>query len=129
MKKGIKIFGVGLAFFLLKPAPAGAVDCSLCNPATDICTAIGCIDVTSASGLVGSLQTFALGIGGGIAFLLILVGALQVLGSSGNPEKLNAGKELIGSAIAGLLFIIFSVFILRIITAEILHLPGFTSAP
>ena len=45
--------------------------------------------------------------------------------SAGNPEQLNAGKELIGSSIAGLLLVVFSVFILQFIGVNILGIPGF----
>jgi len=68
---------------------------------------------------------FGMGIAGGIAFLLILIGGLQIMMSAGNPEKLNAGKELVSSAVAGLLLIVFSMFILRTIGADILGIPGF----
>jgi hypothetical protein len=85
-------------------------------------TAIGCIP-TNLNGLVGTLLTFGMGIAGGIAFLLILMGGFQILTSAGNPEQLNAGKELVSSAITGLILIIFSVFILKIIGVDILGLP------
>lgn len=88
-------------------------------------TAIGCIPTTPA-GFVGQILSFGLGIAGGIAFLLILSGGFQILTSAGNPEQLNAGKELIGSAIAGLLMIIFSVFLLRFIGVDVLRIPGFS---
>ncbi|EKD67040.1 MAG: hypothetical protein ACD_48C00626G0004 [uncultured bacterium] len=87
-------------------------------------TAIGCVHY-SLSGFVKDILPFAMGIGGGIAFLLMLIGALQIMTSAGNPEKLNAGKELVTSAIVGLLLIIFSVFLLKLIGADILRVPGF----
>jgi hypothetical protein len=86
-------------------------------------TAIGCIQ-TDPSKFFSTLLTFGISIAGGIAFLLILLGGFQILTSSGNPEQLNAGKELVGSAITGLLLIIFSVFFLKIIGVDILGIPG-----
>lgn len=82
-------------------------------------TAIGCIP-TEPSSFVAKLLTFGIGIAGGIAFLLILLGGFQMMTSAGNPEQLNAGKELVSSAITGLILIIFSVFLLRIIGVNIL---------
>lgn len=87
-------------------------------------TAIGCIPTDPAE-FVKVLLRFGIGIGGGIAFLLILFGGFQMMVSSGNPEKLNEGKELVASAIAGLLMIIFSIFLLRLIGFSILGIPGF----
>jgi hypothetical protein len=86
-------------------------------------TAIGCIR-TDPSKFFSTVLTFGISIAGGIAFLLILLGGFQILTSSGNPEQLNAGKELVGSAITGLLLIIFSVFFLKIIGVDILGIPG-----
>jgi hypothetical protein len=87
-------------------------------------TAFGCIP-TDPSVFIGQIIGIAVGIGGGIAFLLILFGGFQILMSAGNPERLNAGKELVTSAITGLLIIIFSLFILRLIGVTILGIPGF----
>ena len=87
-------------------------------------TAVGCIE-TNPSKFIGQILGIGIGIGGGIAFLLILFGGFQILMSAGNPEKLNAGKELITSAVTGLLIIIFSIFILRVIGVNIFGLPGF----
>lgn len=91
----------------------------------EINTAIGKIDVENPKSFVESILTLAIGIGGGIATLLIIFGGFQVLTSSGNPEKVQAGKEMITSAITGLLLIVFAVFILRIIGVEILGIKGF----
>lgn len=87
-------------------------------------TAIGCIH-TSPLGLVKDLLTFVVAIAGGLAFLLMLLGAFQILTSTGNPEALQAGRERFQNAIIGLLFVIFAVLLLQIIGADILKLPDF----
>lgn len=88
-------------------------------------TALGCISVTGTD-FVTKLLNFGIGIAGGIAFLLVIFGGFQILTSAGNPERLNEGKELISSAITGLLMIVFSVFLLRIIGIDILGIPSFS---
>lgn len=87
-------------------------------------TAIGCIP-TSPAGFIAKFLSLGIGLAGGVAFLLILFGGFQMMTSAGNPEQINAGKELIGSAIAGLILIIFSIFILRFIGYNVLGIPGF----
>lgn len=106
----------------------GGVQPEYCDPPanTKMRTALGCIPVSNTSDFVAWFLKFAIGIGGGIAFLLMLFGAFQILTSSGDPERLKAGKELIGSALAGLLMIIFSLFLLQLIGVQILQIPGFS---
>ena len=87
-------------------------------------TALGCIPI-KPSNFVNSLLKFSIGIGGGIAFLLMIFGGFQIILSSGNPEKIKAGKEMITAAITGLLLIIFSILILKFVGVDILGLPGF----
>lgn len=108
----------------------GKSQCDKCvtSDPPGIWTAIGCIPAT-IDGFVKKVLPFAMGLGGGIAFLLMLFGALQIMTSAGNPEKLNAGKELVTSAIVGLLLIIFSIFLLRLIGTDILGVPGFGGTP
>jgi len=91
---------------------------------THIDTAIGCIPITNGNVFVEWLFPRLLGIMGGIAFLLMIYGGFLVITSGGNQEKLQAGQETITSAIAGLVFTIFSLFILELIGIEILHIPG-----
>ena len=83
-------------------------------------TAIGCIPVGDTNEFISFILRWAIGIGGGIAFLLIVFAGFQIMTSAGNPERLQAGRELLTSAIAGLILLIFSVFILRIIGVNIL---------
>jgi len=101
--------------------------CTACMDKADtsVWTAIGCVPATP-QGLIDALIPIGIGVAGGIAFLLILVGGFQIMTSAGNPEQLTAGKELVGSAIIGLLLIMFSVFILGLIGVNVLGLPGFT---
>lgn len=86
-------------------------------------TALGCIS-TEPQGFISWLLQKVIGIAGGIAFLLILFGGFQILTSTGDPEKLASGKDIVVSALAGLLMIIFSVLLLRIIGVDILQIPG-----
>ncbi len=83
-------------------------------------TAIGCIPYGDTNKFIAFILKWAIGVGGGIAFILILVGGFQIITSSGNPERLKAGRELLTSALAGLILLVFSVFILRIIGVDIL---------
>lgn len=108
--------------------PGGeAVSPNIACPGTTntINTAIGCIPIDDPNALIGFFLKWGIGIGGGIAFLLILVAGFQIMTSRGDPNQLKAGQELLTSAIAGLLLLIFSVIILKIIGVDILQLKGF----
>lgn len=102
---------------------AECIDCFVAKEG--VWTAIGCIP-TTPQGLFTKFFPIGIGMAGGIAFLLILFGGFQILTSAGNPEQLNEGRELVSSAVAGLLLIIFSVFLLRLIGYDILRIPGFS---
>jgi len=94
----------------------------LCN-STGINTAIGCINVlgdNTGAGFASFLLKWAIGVGSGIAFLLILYSGFMIMTSAGNPERLKAGQELLTSAISGILLLIFSIFILNLIGVKIL---------
>lgn len=93
------------------------------NSAQKVWTALGCLP-TDPADFVAWLLSTAISIGGGIAFLLMLGGGFQIMTSSGNPDKLNKGKETLTSAGVGLLFIIFAVLLLKIIGIDIFQLPG-----
>jgi len=86
-------------------------------------TALGCIP-TQPLGFISAFQGVLVGMGGGIAFLMMIIGAAFVLTSQGNPERVKRGKEVFTGGIVGLLFIIFAVFILRLIGYDILGLFG-----
>jgi hypothetical protein len=85
-------------------------------------TAIGCIPVEDTNAFMGWILGWAIGVGGGIAFLLIVYASIMVMTSQGMPDRLKAGQELLTSAISGLIMLIFSVFILKFIGIDILGL-------
>ena len=87
---------------------------------TCIDSAIGCIPVSNTNEFMGWILGWAVGVGGGIAFLLIVYASFMVMTSQGVPDRLKAGQELLTSAISGLIMLIFSVFILNFIGIDIL---------
>ena len=97
--------------------------------ATDGCkkvnTGIGIAIETTPAGFVKSVFSIVLGLAGGLAILLIIYSGYQLIESRGNPEKLEAAREQLRSAIIGLLFIIFSLVIIQAIGVDILRIPGF----
>ncbi len=122
--------GTGLVDTRTTPGPSQKSGSSISPfdgcPNKKVNTAFGCIDA-KPEGLFRLFFRLGIGIAGGIAFLLIMFGGFQIMTSAGNPEHLNEGKELVSSAIAGLLMVIFSVFLLQVIGVHILCIPGFGS--
>lgn len=105
--------------------PAGAVE-QWCDPSTKklLNSAIGCIPIKADENtLMGWILQWAIGIGGGVAFLLIIYAGFMIMTSQGSPDRLQAGKELLTSALAGIILLIFSIFLLKLIGVEILKLP------
>lgn len=88
-------------------------------------TAIGKIS-TDPEGFAKSILSIFLSLAGGILIILIIINGYKLMTSQGDPEKIKDGRDGIIAAIAGLLLIIFSLFILQLITVNILGIPGFT---
>jgi len=94
-----------------------------CDGETGINTAIGCIPFDS-QGMTNWFFNHFIGIAGGIALLFMFWGAFQIITSGGDPEKVKNGKSFFVSAVSGLLFMLFSLFILRYVGVELLSIPG-----
>jgi hypothetical protein len=108
----------------IPPSPEEYGNCSY-HGVAGVKTALGCIPTQDTQEFVGWILRLAIGIGGGIAFLLMLFGGIKMITSAGNPEAVKAGQELITSALMGLIFIIFSLFLLQLIGVKIFEIPGF----
>ncbi|HOZ03067.1 MAG TPA: hypothetical protein PKX78_01060 [Candidatus Woesebacteria bacterium] len=89
-----------------------------------IWTAIGCIP-NDPETIVSVFLRFGLGMGGGVALLMILGAGFMLTVSQGDPKQTDTAKQWLTSAIAGLLFIIFSVTILQFIGYNVFQIPGF----
>jgi hypothetical protein len=106
-------------------AHAATID-PTCNGGNGIDTALGCIPFKSDQNqFTTSLLSFLAGISGAIALVIMLMATFQIMTGGDNAEQVKKGKELFTGAITGLLFIIFSVVLLRIIAGDIIQLPGF----
>lgn len=97
-----------------------------CDPPanTRISTAIGCIPVNDPHAFAGWFLGWAIGISGGLALLFIIFSGYQIMTAAGDPQRLQSGRELLTAAVSGLILIIFSIFLLRLIGVQILHIPG-----
>lgn len=102
-------------------------ECKRCvnPPKGGIWSAIGCLPTDFSILIKDYVFKYGVGIAGGIAFLYFLYGAFMILTSSGNAEKMEEAKQIITSSLAGLLLIIFSIFLLKTIGVDIPKLPGF----
>ncbi len=113
--------------FSFVPQKALALDVNGKNcKSTQIDTAIGCITVLDTSEeFLNDILAWAVGIGGGIAFILMVYAGFMIMTASGNPDRLKAGQELLTSAISGLILLVLSVFILKFVGIDILGLDKF----
>ena len=98
---------------------------ALCGEGLGVDTAIGCLMAGDPKQFISQLLGWGVGVGGGIAFLMIVFAGFQMVTASGDPKRVQAAKELLTSAIAGLLLIVFSIVLLNLIGFQILKLPGF----
>lgn len=87
-------------------------------------TGLGCIGTDPAS-FSQSMIGYGLSIGGTFSLLCIFYAAFVLQTSRGNPEKIKKAKENLRACITGLLLIIFSILIVRVIGVDILRVPGF----
>jgi len=138
-----------LLFFSSSPvlaqAPTGQPTCDQCGwcgddpttkpPNWDACmsclsspkhyyTVFGCLSIVPGE-FVQSMLRIVFSVAGGIAFLSVLYGSALILTSSGDPIKLQNGRETVISSLIGIFLIIFSVFLLRVVGYDILRIPGF----
>lgn len=102
-----------------RPTVTNPLDCN------KIETAIGTIELNPA-GFISRMFSLVLTFAGIGALILIIYSGFRLMVSRGNKEVIQGARETLTAAIVGLLFIIFSLVILSVITLDILKIPGFT---
>jgi hypothetical protein len=97
---------------------------ALCAGGEAIDSAIGCIPVKTNSAFLVAITAWAVRIAAGIAFIMIVVAGFLTMTAGGDPQKVQAARELLTAAITGLLLILLSGFLLRTIGVDLLGIPG-----
>lgn len=99
--------------------------CVACAATNGMWTGLGCVPLSLKTFITNYLFSFGVSVAGLIALFCIIYSAFQLQTSQANPEKIKKAQENLTSCIVGLLLIIFSVFILRLIGVDILKIHGF----
>ena len=121
MRNIVKIF---ISFILLFAGVSLAV---AQDAYVDVNPAIpGSADAQDPAGIVANFYTFALTIGGVLAFGAIVWGGIKYIAAGGNSHTQSEGKEWIKSALWGLLLLVGASIVLNTINPRItsLSLPG-----
>ncbi len=105
--------------------PEEQASCINCANQQGVWTAMGCVYGNLSKFIVSNIFSWGIGLGGIIALLCVIYSAFTLQMSQGNPEKIKKAQENLTSCILGLILIIFSVFVLRLIGVDILRIPGF----
>jgi hypothetical protein len=107
----------------LIPSPVEAIQAEINWPE------IGGVKIAEGGNLVATLPqlvqyffNFAIAIGGIAAFSMLVFGGFRFLTSAGNPSAQKDAKDIITSAIVGLLLLLCSYLLLQVINPDILTL-------
>ncbi len=81
-----------------------------CSPTDGIAT------IQNLECIFGNVIKFALGFAGIILFILLIVGGMKYITSGGDPKAAEGAQKTITYAIGGLILILLSFLILRLIS-------------
>lgn len=110
-------------YFILPSQNNELIQCTNCANGGGMWTGLACVPLSLNNFIMNFLMTLGIGLGGLIALLCIIYSAFMMQTSQGNPEKVKKAQQLLMSCITGLMLIIFSVFILRLVGVNILRIP------
>ena len=101
--------------------------CLNCFENGGVWSALGCIYYSWNDFASKTLFGLVLALAGLFALSCIIYTSIRIQISRGNPEIIKKAQDTLTSCIVGLLLIIFSVFILKVIGVDILRIPNFLS--
>jgi hypothetical protein len=87
-----------------------------------ISSAVGCIPFEDINKTTEFFLRWALGVGGGVALFLIALSAIKIMTTRGDPKRVQDARDTLSAAIAGLVLILLSVFLVRFATEQLLAL-------
>lgn len=102
--------------------PRGGILAQCDEDSQGINSAIGCIPITDINLTTQFFLRWALGVGGGIALFLIAISAIRIMTTKGDPKRLQDARDTLSSAIAGLVLIVLSIFLVRFLAETLLQL-------
>lgn len=121
--KTVLLIGLMCAIGLLPlmAAAQGSVTSNACqaNPGTDISSLPRCIN---------QIYVWSLGAGALLALLMVVLGGYYYMTAGGNAESASRGKDMIFSAIVGLVLLFGSYLILRTINPDLVEFKLTTGA-
>lgn len=77
-------------------------------------------NTSTITGLLIQVIQFLLGLVGVLALLALIIGGVRIILAFGSEDKLRDGKKIIWWAIVGLIVVIASFAIIRLVAVEIL---------
>ena len=108
----------------LSHSPKEAASCNDCAEKGGTWTAIGCVYGDIGRFISQTLLGFGVGLAGIVSLACLIYASIIMQTSRGNPDKITKARDMIQSCLIGLVLVIFSVFILRVIGVDILRIPG-----
>ena len=88
-------------------------------------TAFGPIS-TNMSDFISLIGKIGISVGGVAAIGLLIAGGFSILTSTGEPEKLMNGREMITNALVGLALIVLALFVLEFLGWDVLGIGELT---
>jgi len=87
--------------------------------AIDAGPAPGGVPTKSLPDMIKTISTVVLGIVGGVAVLVLIIGGFQYITAAGNPDQVGKAKSTIMYAIVGLVICILSYVIVSFVVSSI----------